>query len=359
VADVSGRLYRWDLGSTNDGTTFDHEADSGGKWSTNGNIAQALFRFGACLSTNEFSCSVSSSVGDFFIFPPAVISSDRIDEPPPAAAQSGAGGLAASQLDQFLLAMVSGSVNDDKVDGGDKDNPFHSSLYIMVDDHLNGPKDDGLNVPGSAGNVTAPGSNPDFMRLPLNQIQRERRWTYADGSAGYQLRAFSKKARPTKAPFIRVSLPVLVDTTSGTPEYQFDDLGGNVGDIELYEIVFTVYEPGEQTCDPRWRNPNTGKWEFDQGSSYEIRFFLSAKDNLGFDLVNGAGSAASSLFGGNPGLSGPVVTQIPAQGFQTNGTSNNVPCTEDPQSGTVSGVYSMPIGVGEVDGFSPREVTVP
>lgn len=354
IADVSGRLYRWDLGSTNNnGTTFDHEADSGGPWAANSNIAQPLFRFGACLSTNEFSCSVSSSVGDAFIFPPAVISSDRIDEPPPAAATEAP--LTAEQKDQFLVALASGAVNDDKIDGGDATNPFHTSLYILVDDHYNNPKDDGLNVTGGFGTIAAPGASADYMRLPLNQIQRERRWTYADGSAGYELRNFSKKARPLKAPFIRASLPVLVDNTSGTPQYEFDTTNA---DVEVYEIVFTVYEPGEQSCDPRWQNPTTKEWEFDEGSTYEIRFFLTSRDGDGFDLINGAG-AVGSLFGGNGGLSGPQVSQIPQNGFQTQGSSQNMPCTETPNTGATSGVYSVPVGVGEIDGFSPREVSVP
>lgn len=362
IADVAGNLYRWDLGTpqAGNGQSFDHVADSGAPWSSTGNVAQPLFRFGACLSTNEYSCSVSSTVGDHFIYPPAVIASDRIDEPPPAPADVSPD--PDSQRDEFLLAMISGSMQDDKIDGGDATNPFHSSLYIMVDEHRGSPGA-GLSPTGAAGNITPPGVDPDFMRIPLNAITRTRNWTYADGSSGTNTRAFSKKTRPVKPPFIRASLPIEVDTSSGTPTYDFYDAGGassggfTVGQVELYEIVFTVYEPGEQSCDPRWQNPSTKEWEFDAGSTYEIAFFLAADDSTGFDLVNGAGIPLGNLFGGGStgGLSGPVVRQSSEQGFRTRSTAN-VPCDPLETAAPVQNVSTVPVGVGEVDGFSPREI---
>src|SRR5690606_3721278 len=158
-ADPAGRLYRWDLGAKDtDAKSFPHVADSGGTWPKNAQgyaVATEAFRFPACQDQDEFACSITTisaagNNGDVFTFAPAVVANNRIDmitEP--------ADLLGASDRDQFMIALASGNPNDDAIDGGAAESDFHSSIYLLVDDHRNNAAA-GFNIPGIGG-TTLPG----------------------------------------------------------------------------------------------------------------------------------------------------------------------------------------------------------
>src|SRR5690606_5896116 len=166
--DPGGRLYRWDLAAeATNVESFPHTSDTGSKWLTNGDgVAGATegFRFAACNADDEFALTIApvgqgESKGDVFTFSPAVVANNRID---PFNASGGV--LDAEDRDQFMIALISGSPNDDAIDGGDLDNDFHSSIYLIADDHREDPNA-GFDIPGIGG-LTAPGSHAHFMRLP-------------------------------------------------------------------------------------------------------------------------------------------------------------------------------------------------
>src|SRR5690606_5435036 len=136
------------------------------------------------------------SKGDVFTFSPAVVANNRID---PINASGGV--LDAEDRDQFMIALISGSPNDDAIDGGDLDNDFHSSIYLIADDHREDPNA-GFDIPGIGG-LTAPGSHAHFMRLPLNQIERSRTIIYPDATAEAETRQSSKRAPPIRPPMLR------------------------------------------------------------------------------------------------------------------------------------------------------------
>ena len=227
-----------------------------------------MFRFTACQGTGT-TCTISSSNrGDVFTFPPAVVSKDRIDDINEAGQQ-----LSDKRKDQLLIALNSGSTNDDAIDGGVATNDFHSSLYLMVDNHQDPtPKGEGLIIPG-IGNTTLPGTHATFMRLPLSEIERTREWTYPDGSQDSNTRNFNKKARPIGAPRI--------DVTAATQN-------GNI--IEVYYVTYVIYEPGDQTCDPRWYDEDEDEWVFDYGSTYEVTFRIDAEEGEDFNFLSGTGA---------------------------------------------------------------------
>src|SRR5690606_25362459 len=114
-----------------------------------------------------------------------------------------------------------------------------------------------------------PGSHAKFMRLPLSKIERTRHVTYPDGSTSEQTRVFSKRARPIRAPMIRVT---------GVAD------GQTQVDAEVYYVTYTIYEPGDTLCDPRWFNEDTNEWVYDAGATYEVVFRLAIGGDQDFDL---------------------------------------------------------------------------
>ncbi len=349
MADVAGRLYRWDMGATTSATTFPHTSDSGSKWSSTGDNAIPLATFDSCVGTGA-SCNVSAgNKNDYFVYAPAVISNNRIDEigSPPTP-------LDASDKDQFLVALISGTPYDDAIDGGVVGSDFHSSLYIVVDDHRV-TKNAGLNV--GAGGLTPPGASATFMRLALTQINRTRTVTYPNGTTGTTTKPFARGTRPIRAPRIEVTGAYDLVTKQIVPN------------IEVFYITFTVYEPGEKSCDPKWYDAANKKWVFDQGSTYEIRFRLTTNAEGSFNLINGSGYAG---FGGNygdgfgggagAGLTGASVSQV-LSGACSDGncgpslaTSSSKPCDPNPPGAGGTAPVSVPMAWSELDGYSPLEI---
>jgi hypothetical protein len=278
-----------------------------------------------------------------------VISKDRIDEINEAGVALGD-----ERKDELLLALNSGSPNDDAVDGGDDKNDFHSSVYLMVDDHQDPtPKGEGLTVPGIGG-TTLSGTHAKFMRTPLSEIERKRDWQYPDGNWDTETREFSKKARPISAPRI--------DVTAVTDQ---DEL------IEVYYVTYVIYEPGDQTCDPRWYDEDEEEWEFDYGSTYEVRFRIDARPGEDFDFLNGTGvlngvDLGDGFGSGSSGLTGPLAEQILGDGECADGncgpqspSPKNKPCDPNDYSGVPTPSTTVSMGWSELDGFSPLEIPVP
>jgi hypothetical protein len=346
-ADPAGRLYRWDLATaTSDVTAFPHTADGGGsKWQTNIDgfaVAQESVRFAACQGTDDFSCSVGSvgggAKGDVFTYSPAVVANNRIDDP---GADDG-GVLGLGDRDQFLIALVSGSPNDNVLDGGDSDNDFHSSIYLIADDHRGASVNAGFNIPAD-GPVTPPGTSASFMRLPLNQIERTRTIHFPDGETDEETRNFSKTARPLRAPMVRV-----------TGLTNADELVG-----EVFYVTYTIYEPGASSCDTRWYNDVTAEWEPDPGSTYEVTFRLVVENGQGFDFnSNYVLPGDYDGFGTNGGLSGPVVNQVDCEGENCGAAlkaPKTTPCDPNVNPSSISGAISVQTGWSELEGFSPLE----
>jgi hypothetical protein len=348
--DPAGRLFRWDLATgIGDVTSFPHVADSGGKWTKNAagfSVAKEAFRFPACQGTGEFNCGISAigsgSKGDVFTFSPAVAANNRIDS-----IDNSGDKLAEGDRDQFLIAMVSGSPNDTSIDAGAPNSDFHSSIYLLTDDHRV-DKAGGLSIPG-VGAATTPGSHPFFMRLPLSQIQRTRHVVYANGTVADETRVFSKRARPIRAPMIRVT---------GVAD------GDQQVDAEVYYVTYTIFEPGDAKCDPRWFDKNTNEWVYDAGTTYEITFRLAVSGSDPFNFQNGYSLPGDpgDGFGNSGALSMPMVRQVESCPDGNCGATLNAPKTSpcDPNVGSppVGGVVSVSTGYSEIDGFTPLEIAL-
>ncbi|HVI02356.1 MAG TPA: hypothetical protein VM869_26775 [Enhygromyxa sp.] len=346
-ADPAGRLYRWDIATNaTDVDSFPHEADSGSKWQTNADdfaVAVEAFRFPACQSDDEYQCSIGpigsgDNKGDVFTFSPAVAANNRIDD-----IDDPGDILPVNDRDQFLIALVSGSPNDTAIDGGDEDNDFHSSIYLLADDHR-ADKNGGFDIPGIGG-LQAPGTHPHFMRLPLNQLERTRTIIFPDGTTQDETRNFSKKARPIRAPMIRVT--GLAD-------------GQQQLDAEVFYITYTIYEPGSAVCNPKWYDEESGKWIADPGATYEVTFRLVISGTAPFDFNNGytlPGDYGDG-FGTGGKLSAPVVSQVLCEGENCGAKLNapkTSPCDPNVDSPTLSGAISVQTGWSELDGFAPLE----
>jgi hypothetical protein len=347
MGDVAGRLYRWDLGSGPSGTDFPHTADSGAKWSTVGNVAQPLATFRACTGTGLYACTVNATKGDPFLFSPAVVTKDRIDDITEAGQP-----IDASSRDQVLIAMASGSPYDDALDAGKPGNDYHSSLYIMVDDHRVTPNAGLVSAATSGGGtVTAPGANAGFMRIPLNALTRTRTWQYPNGTTATETRQFSRRARPISQPRIRVT--GLVDAS-----------GEIRPDVEVYYISYFIYEPGDQTCNTNWYDTTKGEWVFDQGSTYEVTFRLGVNSNSDFNLTNGGGVLGGFTFGDGFGAGSGLQASVKqvTSGECADGNCGpqlaakaNKPCVPEGMAPPSAAPVSIPSSWSELDGFSPLE----
>ncbi|MCH9682726.1 MAG: hypothetical protein K0V04_14925 [Deltaproteobacteria bacterium] len=279
LADPAGRLFRWDLGRETN-----HAADSGGVW---GNAATMAFSdpLPACIGSGV-TCSVSPGTKvETFAFPPAVSSIDRLDD-----ISSANGGGAVTPTNQFLVALIGGTTADDALREGDGAR-YHSSIYVMVDDHQ-GDATAGFDVPVGAPKADA-GTNADYMRVALTDVERTRIVTPYDGAAPVQdTRNFSRGTRPLRAPRIYVTGVVDDSTTGGI------DPPTVIDGVEVYWIEFTVYEPPAAACDAAFYDPTENEWHPDPGSTYRITFRLTADVASGFDLINGANSGGGG--GGSP-----------------------------------------------------------
>lgn len=348
-ADPAGRLYRWDLATeTSNVTSFPHAADGGGSvWPLDPggfSIAQESARFAACQGTDEYDCSVGSlgagAKGDVFTFSPAIVANNRIDELNDNGAVLGLG-----DRDQFLIALASGSPNDNVIDGGDDDNDFHSSIYLIADDHRAPATNAGFDIPAN-GPITPPGSSSKFMRLPLNQIERTREIIFPDGETDTETNFFSKGARPIRPPMVRVTGLV-------------DGEGAQLG--EVFYITYTIYENGSDVCDGRWFDDDTGEWVADPGATYEVTFRLVVEKGQTFDFNSGytlAGNYGDG-FGTGGGLTGPVVTQAECGGENCGAivkAPKTKPCDPNTNAPSLTGAISVSTSWSEVEGFTPLEI---
>ena len=206
----------------------------------------------------------------------------------------------------------------------------------------------------SNGYIKAPGAHATFMRLPLSQISRTRYIEYPNGTSESVTRNFSKRARPLRAPRILVTGYVDKDTKEV------------VEGIEVYYATYTIYEPGEQSCDPKWYNAEEQGWVYDQGSTYEVTFRLVTKqgDQFKFNSTQNLPTDPGDGFGQGYGLQGGVVTQV-LDGDCSDGncgpqigTAANRPCdpNEDAPPASSSGVVAL--GWQELDGFSDDVVGI-
>jgi hypothetical protein len=269
-----------------------------------------------------------------------VVSNNRID-----ALDDNGGVLEAGERDQFLIALASGSPNDDVLDGGDSDNDFHGSIYLIADDHRGPASNAGFEIPAN-GAVTVPGASSTFMRLPLSQLERTRTIIFPGGETEEETRNFSKMARPLRSPMVRVT---------GLVDGEGQILG------EVFYIDFTIYEPGTSSCDSRWFDEDTGEWEADPGATYEITFRLVVEEGETFDFNSGyvlPGNYGDG-FGQNGGLTQPVVTQTQCAGHNCGAVlpaPKTAPCDPNQNAPGGGGAISIQTGWAELEGFSPLEV---
>lgn len=337
-ADPMGGLYRWDLGLDPGDTAPQHAADSGGLWSTNtvGGVSTAIpaFRFRACQGTGD-TCTVDTADGkyDYFTFGPAVGASGRFTN-----AQE------QDETDQFVVALVSGAPDDDAVDPGRSGNDFHSSIYLLVDDHRTDQHGGFSILNGGDKTITE-----SFFRIALSDITRDRVFTpYPGAGSETETATFARGTRPIQPPQISMFASIVDPAVT-----------------EIY-FRFVVYEPGSLDCDPRFYDATTGTWYSDPGSTYEIYFRLTAGED-GFDFINGSGSTAfddasdpdaPGVYGAGLGMG---VRQVGtgdcgAGGCGANtGSPFSAPCDPNNYNSTNGQAFSIPMSHNELVGFTPAE----
>lgn len=347
ILDPAGRLFRWDLGHLEDADR-NHEADSGGKWSENSNTAAPLASFTACQEDGSGGCIVGSKPENF-VYAPAVVSINRIDSKEDAADT-----ITEGDKDQFLIAMNSGSTNDDTVNTSDSD--LHTSLYILADDHRADPTA-GLSIP-TGGGITEPGDHSTFMRVPLTDIQRERCITYPtddpDDEPTCTTAYFSKDARPLASPTITVHAGL-------------DNTGEVDASVEILYFTFTIYEPGDtESCDTRWYDADTDSYLSDPGSTFEVLFRLTLRDGEDIDFQTGSGGTFSDAdqhgFTG-PELAGPIVRQVTPPscedgtcGRAIGAADTGKPCDPNQTGELETGNKYLVVGSwNQLNGFTPTE----
>ena len=348
IADPAGQLFRWDLGRGKVDTA--QAADSGTQWvTTPGNLGAAVAATAsvpylpACVGATAPCTVVGTNPGDPFLFPPAVSSNDRLDDFFAASLQP------VPETDQFLVALISGSPADDSLPATTN---FHSSLYLMVDDHTGANQNTGFTIPAGAP-PTAPGTDANFMRVPVTEITRTRNYTpYAGAALITETRAFNPTTRPSRAPRIFVT-GAIEDTANAQTVIQ---------GVEVYFIEYTVYEPPTEACDANFYDATTETWHQDPGSSYRITYRLTADVSSGFNFTTGGnGTTADFGAGFTEGLTLVSVEQLDdptTAGGAVVGASNDQPCdlNEDQAGGAISTAsFSIPITQSELEGFSPIE----
>ena len=358
IADPAGRLFRWDLGRETN-----HEADSGGPWV--GNAATPVgvgsqAHFPACTGAGA-TCTVSgSNPADPFVLSVAVSANDRIDD-----MTSVLNGFEPGGQDQFLVALVSGSTHEDTIDGFSAGTDFHSSLYLLVDDHRQ-DKAGGFEIPDGApksiGSLSAGAAldegEPGYFRAALTDIERTRTVVpYEGASPVVETRTFSRRTRPLRAP--RILVTGVVEPGQAPEENTIID------DVEVYYVEFTVYEPPSEVCNPAFYDSATDTYHRDAGSSYVITFRLTADLQNGFNFQTGTQNENVDFGGGfTRGLTLASVEQIAGSSCPSGncgpqgamGGAGATPCTpQTPLASANSGAYAVPVRNSQIQAFSPIE----
>jgi hypothetical protein len=343
IADPAGRLFRWDLSGS-------HASDSGGSWGT---AAIPALSLQACEGAGS-TCTVGAGGhGDPFLFPPAVTANGRIDLP--GGAPSGEPPLG---MGQFLIALASGAPAEETISS--KVSNFHSSLYLLVDDHS---KDGhgGFDVPAGAPKL-APSSlqsQPHFARIAVSDLARTRKFQPFPGAPTYtEAGTFGRGTRPIRSPRIEVTGVVDRASTSGGGVAQV------ISGVEVYTITYTLYEPPSGKCDVRFLDSAKNIWYADEGSTYEVKLRVTAVAGSGFDFSKGAGTDVAKFQSGfSPGLVLQSVTQTTTGGCTDGNCGPNLdppsmkPCdnnTEGPSGGGQQGFAITQTGF-ELAGFNPVE----
>ncbi|HWB77652.1 MAG TPA: type IV pilin biogenesis protein [Nannocystaceae bacterium] len=344
IADPSGRLFRWDLGNK-------HAADSGATWGTSAIPAQSFL---SCEGSGA-TCTVGAGGrGDPFIFPAAVTAGGRID--PPGGARTGE---LPRGIDQFLVALASGSPADDTLTT--TVSSFHSSLYLIADDHSKNAHG-GFDIPNGApkSDPSALTTQKHFARIAVTDLTRTRVFTPFTGGTTYTETAkFGRATRPIRAP--RIEVKGVVDQKSvGAVD------GPKVIDgVEVYTVTYTLYEPPPGKCDARFFDKKAGEWHADEGATYEVKLRVTAIAGAGFDFTTGAnGGAAKFAKGYAPGLTLESVQQVTTSTCADGNcgpkidTPKMTPC--DANIGSSGGAieqkgFALPMGTHVLDGFTPIE----
>ena len=366
VADPAGRLFRWDLGRDTTPLTFTHQADSAPAtataWAPTAEpLTQAVTpdnAFPSCEGSGA-TCTVSASnPGDPFIFAPAVSANNRITDTSEANS-------ATVDTNQYLIALNSGSPNDDSTDwGATPQSDFHSSLYLLVDDHSQ-PADyfNGMTIPAGApksasGPIGAGATfltDANYVRLAFSDITRTRTVEpYPGATPLVTTREFGRATRPVRPPRI------LVTGVAQDPTDPVTIIEG----VEVYYVTFTVHEPGDAECDPAFFDAANHDWYFDHGSTYEITFRLTTDETSGFDFTTGAqGGTADFGAGFEEGLTLESVTQLVDNttcpggvcGPQP-GAPGPSPCDENASSADMdNNRFAIPLAARPVNAFTPVE----
>jgi hypothetical protein len=351
IADPAGQLFRWDLGRETVDTA--QAADSGAQWVTTPGTAgvgiaatAALPYLPACTGATA-PCTVSpANPGDPFLYSPSVTSNDRLDDFFSTSLDP------VADTDQLLVAMISGSAADDSLDQNTTN--FHSSLYLLVDDHTADPNA-GFSIPAGAP-LADPGTDAAYMRVPVTAIERTRLYTpYSGASQISETRTFNPTTRPIRAPRIFVTGAV-EDTTNAQTVIE---------GVEVYFIEYTVYEPPTAACDSDFYDASTGTWYQDPGSSFRITYRLTSTVSSGFNFQTGAtGGPADFGAGFEQGLTLVDVEQLDEGGVCPDGecgavvgVSGDKPCdlNEEYTGSVATASFSIAVQQSELDGFSPIE----
>ncbi|MCA9701959.1 MAG: hypothetical protein KC431_30840, partial [Myxococcales bacterium] len=129
-----------------------------------------------------------------------------------------------------------------------------------------------------------------------------------------------------------------------------------------FYITYTIYEPGEASCDDRWYDAEHKQWVTDRGATYEVRFRLVVAGDGDFDFGSNfqLPKDYGDGFGSAGGLSGPVIEQVGGCDDGNCGavlrTPSSAPCNPNDEPSIVAGLTSIQTGYGELDGFSPLEI---
>ncbi len=355
IADPAGRLFRWDLGRDTVPLTFKNDADSGSEWTGE---ATPVFTFPACTGTGTTCTVTSGNPGDPFVYGASVSAFNRLDDVTAGAISD------VVENDQALVALVSGSPNEAELDGGDPDNDFHTSLYLLADDHSSGDPGDGFDIPAGApksGGAFAAGDsvsgNPGYMRVAVTDIERTRVVTPFPGATTFsETRNFSKAARPVRAP--RIYVTGVVDDSGETPVV--------IEDVEVFYVTYYIYEPGTGECDPRFYDAENDEWYLDYGSTYEVTFRLTADSVNGFEFNSGSAGGTSPVdfeTGFETGLRLDSVEQSGAEECPSGncgarpGTPDVTPCDNNiaPEDLPPDPQYAIPMSSRQLPAFSPVE----
>jgi hypothetical protein len=357
IADPAGRLFRWDLGRDTA-----HEADSGGPWNGSAKPVSvgALDHFPACRGMGD-TCSVDpSGPADVFVLSAAVTSNDRIDD-----VSSVMNGVEPGGQDQFLVALVSGSSYEDKIDGFVHGQDFHSSIYLLVDDHSQ-DKGGGFEIPDGAPKSTdlvGAGAELDegeagYLRIALTDIERTRTVIPYEGASPYEeTRRFSRQTRPLRSP--RILVTGVIEPGEAPEENTVID------GVEVYFVEFTVFEPPTAICNPAFYDPETDTHHRDVGSSFVLTFRLTADLVNGFNFQTGTQNESVDFGAGfTRGLVLESVEQVsgaacPSGNCGPQGAlagAGTAPCA--PPEGMMPGGmgrFAVPVRSAQIHAFSPIE----